>query len=139
MDQAGQRYNLDTVVVWPWLCPHISGPLAQELTQTRSQLDVFVRLSVTLLVATVAASAMLLTDGPWLAIPVITALVARALFRAVVRTAVKMALRHQAWGAASQSCGLVSLPPDAAVQQQAQPVVGEVAEAMPHTLDLLDE
>jgi hypothetical protein len=28
------------------------------------------------------------------------------------------ALRHQAWGAASQSCGSVSLPPDAAVQQQ---------------------
>jgi NADPH:quinone reductase-like Zn-dependent oxidoreductase len=28
------------------------------------------------------------------------------------------ALRHQAWGAASQSCGSVSLPPDAAMQQQ---------------------
>ena len=31
----------------------------------------------------------------------------------------KQALRHQAWIAASQSRGLVSLPPDAAVQQQA--------------------
>ena len=30
----------------------------------------------------------------------------------------KPALRHQAWIAASQSCGPVSLPPDAAVQQQ---------------------
>jgi hypothetical protein len=30
----------------------------------------------------------------------------------------KLALRHQAWGAASQSCGSVSLPPDAAMQQQ---------------------
>jgi hypothetical protein len=30
----------------------------------------------------------------------------------------KGALRHQAWGAASQSCGSVSLPPDAAMQQQ---------------------
>jgi hypothetical protein len=49
------------------------------------------------------------------------------------------ALRHQAWGAASQSCGAVSLPPDAAVQQQPQPVVGEVAEAMPDPLDLFDE
>ena len=31
---------------------------------------------------------------------------------------VKVALRHKAWGAASQSCGSVSLPPDAAMQQQ---------------------
>jgi hypothetical protein len=41
-----------------------------------------------------------------------------------------VALRHQAWMASSQSCGLVSLPPDATVQQQAQAVVGEVAEAL---------
>jgi hypothetical protein len=30
----------------------------------------------------------------------------------------KRALRYQAWGAASQSCGSMSLPPDAAGQQQ---------------------
>jgi hypothetical protein len=30
----------------------------------------------------------------------------------------KVALRHQAWGATSPSCGLESLPPDAALQQQ---------------------
>jgi hypothetical protein len=51
----------------------------------------------------------------------------------------KGALRHQAWGAASQSYGSVSLPPDAAVQQQPQPVVGEVAKAVPDPLHLLDE
>src|SRR5919106_2111441 len=49
------------------------------------------------------------------------------------------ALRHQAWMASSQSCGPVSLPPDATVQQQAQAVVGEVAEAVPDALDLLDK
>ena len=41
--------------------------------------------------------------------------------------------------AASQSGGAVGLPPDAAVQQQPQPVVGEVAEAVPDPLDLLDQ
>jgi hypothetical protein len=49
------------------------------------------------------------------------------------------ALRHQAWGAVSQPCGPVTLPPDAAVQQQPQPVVAEVAEAVPDPLHLLDQ
>jgi hypothetical protein len=88
-DQAGQRYELDTVIIWPWLFPHVTGPLAQGLTETRSQLDAFVRLSVTLLVATVVAAAMLLTDGPWLVIPVITVLLAWTSYQAAVRTAVK--------------------------------------------------
>jgi hypothetical protein len=39
--------------------------------------------------------------------------------------------------AASQSRGAVGLPPDAAVQQQPQPVVGEVAEAMADPLTFL--
>jgi hypothetical protein len=46
-------------------------------------------------------------------------------------------LCHQAWGAPAHSCGPVSLPGDAAVQQQPQPVVGEVAEAMPDPLTFL--
>jgi hypothetical protein len=46
-------------------------------------------------------------------------------------------LCRQGWGAASQACGRVRRPADAAVQQQPQPVVGEVAEAMPDALDLL--
>ena len=49
------------------------------------------------------------------------------------------ASRHQAWEAASESCGSVSLPGHAAVQQQPQAVVGEVAEAVPDPLDLLDQ
>jgi hypothetical protein len=39
---------------------------------------------------------------------------------------------------ASQPCGPVRLPPDPAMEQQPQPVVGEVAEAMPDPLSLLD-
>jgi hypothetical protein len=48
------------------------------------------------------------------------------------------ALRHQAWMAPSQSYGLVSLPLHATVQQHAQAVVIEIAEAVPNALDLLD-
>jgi hypothetical protein len=44
-------------------------------------------------------------------------LVARREVRSSVGQLLRIvALRHQAWGAASQSCGLVSLPPDAAMQ-----------------------
>src|SRR5215211_2978777 len=48
-----------------------------------------------------------------------------------------LALRHQTWGTPSQVCGPVSLPDDAAVQQQPQAIVGEVAEAVADPLDLL--
>jgi|RhiMetdeSRZDD1v2_1073273.scaffolds.fasta_scaffold3113367_2 hypothetical protein len=40
---------------------------------------------------------------------------------------------------ASEPGDLVSLPPDAALQEQPQPVTGEVAEAMAHALDLRDQ
>jgi HB1, ASXL, restriction endonuclease HTH domain len=43
----------------------------------------------------------------------------------VIERHAKPALRYQAWGAVSQACGPVSLPPDSAVQQQ-QPVGGQV-------------
>jgi hypothetical protein len=47
---------------------------------------------------------------------------------------VVQALRHQASMAPSQSYGLMTLPPDATVQQQAQPVVAEVAKPCPTRL-----
>jgi transposase len=68
----------------------------------------------------------------------------RAVYRAVGMPAAPAALdRFYRWcdgvqipELASQSCGLVSLPRDAAVQQQPQPIVGEVAKAVPDALDL---
>src|SRR5512133_3427810 len=48
-------------------------------------------------------------------------------------------LCRQVWGAASQPRRRVRRPADAAVQQQPQPVVGEVATAVAGPLDLLDE
>jgi hypothetical protein len=57
----------------------------------------------------------------------------------LTRRSISVALRQQAWERPPQSCGPVSLPPDAAVQQQPQPVVGEVTEPVPDALHLLDE
>jgi hypothetical protein len=39
----------------------------------------------------------------------------------------------------SQPCGAVSLPCHPALEQQPEPVIGEVAQAVPEALDLLDE
>ena len=88
-DQAGQRYSLDTVIIWPRLYPHVTGPLAQALAETRNQLDANVRLSVVLLLATIVSAAMLLTDGPWLLIPAATALLSWVAYQAAIRTALK--------------------------------------------------
>jgi hypothetical protein len=88
-DRAGQRYALDTVIIWPRLYPHVTGPLAQALAETRDQLDGNVRLCVALLLATVVSAAMLLTDGPWLLISAGTAVLSWVAYRAAVSTALK--------------------------------------------------
>jgi hypothetical protein len=50
-DQAGQRYALDTVTIWPRLYPYISDRLARALSETRTQLDAYVSLCFVLLVS----------------------------------------------------------------------------------------
>lgn len=49
------------------------------------------------------------------------------------------ALRDQAWVTASDSCGGTSVPCDAAAQEEPQPIVLEVAEAVADPAHLLDE
>src|ERR687898_1099872 len=49
------------------------------------------------------------------------------------------ALRDQAWLAASDSCDRWSVPFDAAVEQESQAVVLEVAEAVADPFDLFDQ
>jgi hypothetical protein len=88
-DTAGQRYNLDTIIIWPRLLPHVASPFAQALAGTRSQLDANVRLSATLILATVISAVMLATDGPWLLVPVATALLSWVAYQAAVQTALK--------------------------------------------------
>lgn len=88
-DRAGQRYALDTVEMWPRLLPHVTSSLDQALRETRSQLDATVRLSASLVLATVVSAAMLLTDGPWLLIPVGTAALSWVAYQAAVNTALK--------------------------------------------------
>jgi hypothetical protein len=88
-DRAGDVYGLDAVELWPWLYPHVASPYARALDETRSQLDTFVRLSLALLLASLVAVAMLLTDGPWLLVPAATAFFAWLSYQAAVRTALK--------------------------------------------------
>jgi hypothetical protein len=88
-DRAGQRYNLDTVIMWPRLYSYVSGPLAQALAEDRRQLDASLRLSAVLLLATFISAAILLTDGFWLIIPGSTALLSWMAYQAAVRTALK--------------------------------------------------
>jgi hypothetical protein len=87
-DHAGQRYGLDTVTVWPWLYPHVAGPLAQALAETRTQLDMHVRLCAMLLLAALVSMVTLLGDGAWLAVPAAAAALAWVAYQAAIRTAV---------------------------------------------------
>jgi hypothetical protein len=87
--KAGQRYGLDTVIMWPRLYPHVPDPLARALHETRNQLDTYASLCVSFLVAGVILAAVLLTDGPWLAVPGATLAAGWIAYRAATTTAIK--------------------------------------------------
>lgn len=87
--KAGQRYGLDTVTIWPRLYPHLPNPLARALHDTRTQLDTYASLCICFLVAGVALAAALLTDGPWLAVPLAAVAVSWIAYRAATRIAIK--------------------------------------------------
>jgi hypothetical protein len=88
-DQAGQRYGLDTVTIWPRLYPYVSDRLARALSETRTQLDAYVSLCFVLLVATLVLFPALATDGLWLALPAATTMGSWVSYRAATRTAAK--------------------------------------------------
>jgi hypothetical protein len=88
-DQAGQRYGLDTVTIWPRLYPYVSDRLARALSETRTQLDAYVSLCFTLLVASLILFPALATDGPWLTLPVLTTMGSWVSYRAATRIAAK--------------------------------------------------
>jgi hypothetical protein len=87
--KAGQRYGLDTVTMWPRLYPHVPDPLARALQETRTQLDAYASLCVSFLVAGVVLAAVLLTDGPWLAVPALVLAAGWIAYRAATTTAIK--------------------------------------------------
>jgi hypothetical protein len=87
-DQAGQRYGLETVVVFPRLTPYLSDPVRAALDDLRDQLDIAARLCITLLLATVISAALLLTHGWWLALPAAIALLAWVAYRSAIQAAI---------------------------------------------------
>jgi hypothetical protein len=86
-DEAGPRYGLLTVTMFPRLYPYLSDRLASVVDDARDQLDTTARLCATLLLATVISAVLLATHGPWLALPAATALLAWVAYRAAVRAA----------------------------------------------------
>jgi hypothetical protein len=87
-DQVGQRYGLETVVVFPRLTPYLSDPVRAALDDLRDQLDIAARLCVTLLLATVLSGVLLLAHGWWLVLPATTALLAWVAYRSAIQAAV---------------------------------------------------
>jgi hypothetical protein len=86
--QAGQRYGLDTVTMFPRLYAHLSNRMEDVLADLRDQLDVAARLCAVLLMATAISTGLLATHGWWLLVPATTALLAWLAYRAAVRAAI---------------------------------------------------
>jgi len=65
-DSAGQRYGLETVVVWPVLYTVLSPSVREVVDDQRDQLDVAVRLSLMMFLCAVASAAMVWRYPYWL-------------------------------------------------------------------------
>jgi hypothetical protein len=66
--RAGERYGLDTVVVWPRLYPLLSEGLREALADARNQLDMAARFCLTFGLGTIASVAFFAAHGWWLAV-----------------------------------------------------------------------
>jgi hypothetical protein len=87
-DEAGARYGLPTIAAMPRLYPYLSDRFAAVYVDRRNQLDVAVRFSAVLMLATVLSAAMLWANGGWWRIvPLGTAVLAWVSYQAAVRAA----------------------------------------------------
>jgi hypothetical protein len=86
-DEAGQRYGLATVTMWPRLYPYLTERFAQVVDDARNQLDLTVRLCAVLALASLISAVLLVAHGPWLVVPAVTGLLAWVAYRAAVRSA----------------------------------------------------
>jgi hypothetical protein len=86
-DEAGQRYGLDTVTMWPRLFPYVGARLATAIMETQDQLDMCVRLCLSSGLAAIISAMLLLTEGWGLAVPAATALLAWICYQAAIRAA----------------------------------------------------
>jgi hypothetical protein len=87
-DEAGARYGLPTIAAMPRLYPYLSDRFAAVYVDRRNQLDVAVRFSAVLILATVLSAAMLWANGGWWRIvPLGTSVLALVSYQAAVRAA----------------------------------------------------
>lgn len=87
-DRAGERYGLDTVLVWPRLVPLLSENLTAALEDARNQIDVAARFAVTFGLAVVVALALFAAHGWWSLVGVGAILLAQLSYLAAVNAAV---------------------------------------------------
>jgi len=85
---AGKPYGLESVTMLPRLFPIVSPSVSAIFVDLRNQLDVAARYTVVLAIITSTGLAVLATDGPWLLLPVVAALLMWASYRAAIRNAV---------------------------------------------------
>jgi hypothetical protein len=64
-DNAGQRYGLNTITVWPRLYPTLSEPLRDQANRARDDYDTAARLCAGLALLAVVFAALLLPAGGW--------------------------------------------------------------------------
>lgn len=86
--RAGDRYNLDAIVLWPRMYMVIASGPRQLIDSARDQVDMLVMLSVSLAVASVVAVPYVAAHGWWLVVPPLLFLLAVAAYRGAVTSAV---------------------------------------------------
>jgi hypothetical protein len=88
-DDAGQRYGLETILVWPTLYVVLGERTRAIIDDQRTQLDVAARLAATLVVTAVVAAGLLARWWPWgVVVPVGLLGLAWLSYRAAVSAAV---------------------------------------------------
>jgi len=94
-DTVGQRYGLESVVIWPRLFPLLPDRVRDGVDDEVTQLDVSVRLAVTWTLAGAISTSWLLRDlsslghnHPWLLVPAGVFVLARLSYQSAVESAI---------------------------------------------------
>jgi len=94
-ENAGKRYGLDAVVVWPRLYPLISGSLSVVLRDQRNQLDIAARFCCMCLLGTVVTIGMLFHHGLWNLLALALLVLAWGSYRAAIAAALAYGVNVQ--------------------------------------------
>jgi hypothetical protein len=87
-ENAGGRYGLDTVVVWPSIYPLLSQELTSTLIDSRDQLDMAARFCVTFIIIALVSVGVLWSYGWWLFVPVGALVLAWISYRSAISAAI---------------------------------------------------